>query len=305
MTFKHMRRACALVSALVLSASLGACGTSDMTADTKIPGYDVSYVHKDDAIAAMVPKDISEDGVLTIGSETTYAPVEFVAQDGKTAVGFEIDLGKAIAALMGLKPKIVYTPFDTAIPSTGYRYDISISGFTPEEDRKTVAEWVYDYSSGLQFVVRHGNPKNVDTKNLCGHSVSVQTGTLQESDLQNMSKQCKTKGNPGIMVQSMSLQTDATTAVITGKSDAFFADATVANYAVKQTEGKLDALGEPMDRMPQAIAIRKGDMQTAKAVQAAINKLIDDGTYMKILKYWGVESGAIKKSIVNPKLTQR
>ena len=49
-----------------------------------------------------------------------------------------------------------------------------------------------------------------------------------------------------------------------------------------------------------AVAIKKGDSQTAEAVQEAMQKLMDDGTYTKILQHWGVESGALDKAEINP-----
>ena len=49
-----------------------------------------------------------------------------------------------------------------------------------------------------------------------------------------------------------------------------------------------------------AIAIKKGDSQTTEAVQKAMQKLMDDGTYTKILQHWGVESGALDKAEINP-----
>ena len=70
--------------------------------------------------------------------------------------------------------------------------------------------------------------------------------------------------------------------------------------AVPQTEGTLEALGEDIGVTKEAVAIKKGDSDTAKAVQAALQKLMDDGTYMKILKHWGVETGAVDKAEINP-----
>ena len=64
---------------------------------------------------------------------------------------------------------------------------------------------------------------------------------------------------------------------------------------VPQTEGTLEALGEDVGVTKEAVAIKKGDSDTAKAVRTALQKLMDDGTYMKILKHWGVENGAIDK----------
>ena len=70
--------------------------------------------------------------------------------------------------------------------------------------------------------------------------------------------------------------------------------------AIKQTGDTLETLGEDAGGVPEAVAIKKGDSDTAKAVQAAMQKLMDDGTYMKILKHWGVESGALDKAEINP-----
>ena len=69
---------------------------------------------------------------------------------------------------------------------------------------------------------------------------------------------------------------------------------------VPQTEGTLEALGEDVGVTKEAVAIKKGDSDIAKAVQAALQKLMDDGTYMKILKHWGVETGAVDKAEINP-----
>ena len=96
-------------------------------------------------------------------------------------------------------------------------------------------------------------------------------------------------------------QTDAATNVVTGKADVFYADSPVAGYAISQTDGQLEELGEVEGTIKQGIAIKKGDTQLAEAVQAAMQHLMDDGTYMKILKAWGVESGALDKAEINPK----
>jgi polar amino acid transport system substrate-binding protein len=80
----------------------------------------------------------------------------------------------------------------------------------------------------------------------------------------------------------------------------FYADSPVAGYAISQTDGQLEALGDVEGVAKQGIAIKKGDQQLDEAVQKAVQKLMDDGTYMKILKHWGVESGAVDKAEINP-----
>ncbi|MBV3447180.1 transporter substrate-binding domain-containing protein, partial [Bifidobacterium adolescentis] len=95
------------------------------------------------------------------------------------------------------------------------------------------------------------------------------------------------------------LQTDVTTNVVTGKADVFYADSPVAGYAIAQTDGELETLGKTEGIAPEGIVVKKGDQQMDEALQKALQKLIDDGTYMKILKYWGVQDGAISKPEIN------
>ena len=76
-------------------------------------------------------------------------------------------------------------------------------------------------------------------------------------------------------------------------------DSPVAGYAIAQTDGQLEMLGKVEGVAPEGIVIKKGDSQMDEAVQKAVQKLIDDGTYLKILKYWGVEDGAIETSEIN------
>ena len=110
----------------------------------------------------------------------------------------------------------------------------------------------------------------------------------------------RSKADKKAEVMSYKRQAEAATAVATGKADVFYADSPVAGYAISQTDGQLEALGEDVGVTKEAVAIKKGDSDTAKAVQAAMQKLMDDGTYMKILKHWGVESGAVDKAEINP-----
>ena len=144
-------------------------------------------------------------------------------------------------------------------------------------------DFVTYFKAGSTFVVQKGNPNKVDSSNLCGVKVAVQTGTTQEEEVNKDNEQCKADGKDAIDIQSSKLQTDVTTAVASGKADIFYADTPVAGYAIKQTGDTLEALGEDVGVTPEAVAVKKGDSKTAEAVQKAIQKLMDDGTYKKIL----------------------
>ena len=300
--------AIALSSAMLFATA--ACGTSDKadagTDSDKgsdaatITSYDVSSVEKDDTIAALLPESVTKDGKLTIGMDTSYAPAEFLAADGKTPVGFDVDIAKALAGVFGLEADPETANFDSIIPAVGAKYDIGISSFTVTKERLEAVDFVSHFNAGSAWAVKKGNPNKVDTSDLCGKKVAVQTATMQETAANKMAKQCKADGKAEMDVISSKLQTDVTTNVVTGKADVFYADSPVAGYAISQTDDQLEALGEDVGVTKEAVAIKKGDSDTAKAVQAAMQKLMDDGTYMKILKHWGVESGAVDKAEINP-----
>ena len=304
---KTLKSAVAFMLGAAMLVTGAACGTSDVddassqsgAKSGEMTGYDVSGVKKDDAIAKLVPDYVTKDGKLTIGMDTSYAPAEFLASDGKTPVGFDVDIAKALAGVFGLEADPETANFDSIIPSVGSKYDIGISSFTVTKERLEAVDFVSHFDAGSAWAVKKGNPQKVDTSNLCGKKVAVQTATMQETAANKMAKQCKADGKPTLDVISSKLQTDVTTNVATGKADVFYADSPVAGYAIAQTNGELEMLGKAEGIAPEGIVVKKGDKQMDEALQKALQKLIDDGTYMKILKYWGVEDGAIDKPEIN------
>ena len=306
---KALKTAAAFMLSVAMLATGAACGTSDdsdasasksSSKSSELTGYDVSGVKKDDAIAKMLPDYVTKDGKLTIGMDTSYAPAEFLAADGKTPVGFDVDIAKALAGVFGLEADPETANFDSIIPAVGAKYDIGISSFTVTKERLEAVDFVSHFNAGTAWAVKKGNPNKVDSSNLCGVKVAVQTGTTQEEEVNKDNEQCKADGKDAIDIQSSKLQTDVTTAVASGKADIFYADTPVAGYAIKQTGDTLEALGEDVGVTPEAVAVKKGDSKTAEAVQKAIQKLMDDGTYKKILDTWGVSSGAVDKAEINP-----
>ena len=301
--FKSMKPV-AIVASLVMIGSIAACGPADSKeADPDVArSYDVSHVQKDDAVAALVPAPVAKTGELTVGVNVSYAPAEFFAADGKTPVGYEIDFSKALAKVMGLKAKIMHAQFDSIIPAIGSKYNVGISGFTVNAERMKSVDFITYANAGLSFEVRKGNPTKVDPKNLCGKKVTLETGTVGEPIMEEAKKQCAAKGNKPLEIMSFKEQTDATTALLSGRADVMYADTPVAGYASIKIPGKLEILENSKDSEPMGAAVKKGDAAMLKAVKAGIDKLMKSGVYKDILKKWGVEDVAIEKSVVNPKL---
>ncbi|KFI70736.1 ABC transporter substrate-binding protein [Bifidobacterium merycicum] len=305
-TTKKLRALTAAALSAAMLVSFAACGTSDATdkdsgaSKTTTAGYDVSSVKKDAELATLVEGNTVKDGELSVGMELSYAPAEFLAEDGKTPTGYDVDISKAIGNVLGLKTKIVSSMFDTIVPSVGSKYDLGITAMTITKERMDSVDFVSYYRAGSTWTVQKGNPKKVDTSDLCGNKIAVQTGTVQEDEANKIAKQCETDGKKDAEVASYKRQAEAATAVATDKADVFYADSPVAGYAISQTDGQLEALGKDVGVVKEGIAIQKNNTKMATAVQKAVQKLMDDGTYMKILKHWGVESGALDKAEINP-----
>ncbi|MEZ5157313.1 MAG: ABC transporter substrate-binding protein [Candidatus Nanopelagicales bacterium] len=286
------------VAVLAGALALSACGGDSTTSDTS-PSAATS-VTVDDALAAKVPESVKSTGKLTFGTDASYAPSEFFAEDGTTIVGFDVDLGKAIATKLGLEGVFENASFDALIVGvTNGKWPASMSSFTINPDRLKQVNMISYFDAGTAWAVQSGNPSGISIDNACGKTVAVQKATVQVPDIQDRDKTCKQDGNPGINIQQYGLQSEATTAVVSGKADAMLADSPVTAYAIQQAS-QLEQLGDVYGTAPYGIVVPKDETEFADAIQGAVQSLIDDGTYMQILDQWGVGNGAIPTSEVNP-----
>jgi polar amino acid transport system substrate-binding protein len=256
----------------------------------------------DEALAAKVPDTIKSDGKVLIGTDASYAPNEFLDADGKTVVGWDVDLFNAVAAKLGLQTEWQSATFDAIIPGVqSGKYEMGISSFTINDERKQQVNMVSYFSAGTQWGTKTGNPTGVQPDDACGKKVAVQTNTVQDTeDLPKRDEACTGAGNPAITVDRYQRQDQATAAVVSGKDDAMLADSPVLAYAVKQTNGQLELLGDIYDAAPYGYVIEKDQTEFAQAVADAVQALITDGTYKTILDKWGVGAGAIDNPAVNP-----
>jgi polar amino acid transport system substrate-binding protein len=288
-----------LVGAAALVLSLAACGSEKGSGGSGSATTPAAASSVDAALAAKVPAAIKSKGTIIVGTDSTYAPSEFLDTDGKTIIGFDVDLFKAVAGKLGLKPEFQSSKFDDIIPgvSSG-KYDIGVSSFTINADRLKEVTMVSYFSAGTQWAQKKGG--SVDPNNACGKKIAVQTGTVQVDDITARSKKCTDAGKPAITIEQYQAQSDATAAVTSGKDDAMLADSPVVAFAVKQTNGQLETLGDIYDSAPYGYVLPKAETDFAQAIADAVKALIADGTYKSILDHWGVTGGAITNPTVNP-----
>ena len=223
--------------------------------------------------------------------------------DGQTPVGYDIDINKALAKVMGLNAgETKHSEFPTIIPALGTKFDVGISSFTITSEREQQVNMVSYLNVGSAWGVAAGNPKNFDPSDPCGATIAVQTGTAQEEYAATLSDECVAAGKSKITVMPHELQTDIATKLIGGQYDATLADSTVIGYTSAQSAGKIEQLGDTFESAPQGVAVAKDDAQLTEAVQKAMQYLMDNGYLNDILASYGAENAALTTATLNPSI---
>jgi polar amino acid transport system substrate-binding protein len=290
---------CAGIAAL--SLGLGACGNSSLSGGDQTSTAAAPTETKAADLAAKLPAKIRSAGRIVVGTDASYAPNEFLAGDGKTVQGMDVDLFNAVGQKLGVKMEWRPANFDSIITGVqGGKYDLGVSSFTINDKRKQQVNMVSYFNAGTQWATAPGNPKKVDPKNPCGLTVAVQKGTTQqEEDLPAKTGTCKTSGKP-INVLVYTGQDQVTAAVASGKADAMLADSPVVAYAIKQSGGKIEAVGGIYDAAPYGAVVPKDQKEFAQTIADALKAVNASGGYKQVLAKWGNEAGAITDFAVNP-----
>lgn len=262
--------------------------------------------------ADLLPADIKSKGVIKVGSDIAYPPVEFKDGSGKT-VGIDPDLAAALGKELGVEFQFENGTFDTLVTGLrAKRYDVAMSAMTDTKDRqegidpetkKKVGEGVdfVDYfTAGVSIYTKKGDDQGIKTwADLCGKKIAVQRNTVSNDLAKAESKKCT--GGKKIAIESYDNDLQAQTRLRSGGADAGSSDFPVAAYAVKTSGGGKDfqIVGEQVEAAPYGIAVAKGNDQLTKAIQAALDAIIKNGEYEKIIAKWGVEAGAVTEAKLN------
>ncbi|MEU5262560.1 ABC transporter substrate-binding protein [Amycolatopsis sp. NPDC021455] len=263
----------------------------------------VQGVRKDAQLNAALPDNVKQAG-LHLASNLQSAPNNFYAADGKTPIGYEVDLAKAIAAKLGVTVAHQDMAFGSLITSLqSGRIDLTMAGMNDTKARQQQIDFVDYFTSGITIMIRKGNPDGItgpDT--LCGKKVAVVQGTSHQKFAAEQSTKCAQAGKPAIDVTATDSDNQNQNQLRTGRVQAILNDLPSAVYISRTAgDGKFFEVvpGEPIDGGPYGIGVNKANTALRDAVQKALQALITDGTYGKILQAWGVEQGAIKEATVN------
>jgi len=284
------------IPALAAAAALALAGCTNTEGDAKDSGA-VDGIQPDEAAVALLPDDVKDSGELRIGTDAEYPPNEYKDENGDPT-GWGVELADAVSAKLGLEPKWEILGFDSIIPRIQESaLDMGSSSFTDTVERQKSVDFVNFLNAGTQWAAAKG--ANIDPDNACGLTIAVQATTVQDTDeLPAKSKACTDAGKAAIEVLRFDGQPEVTQAVVDGRADAFSADSPVTGDAVAKLSDQLQLVGDLFDAAPYGFATAK-DSDMTKAVQAALQSLMDDGTYLKILTAAGIESGALTEATIN------
>jgi polar amino acid transport system substrate-binding protein len=246
------------------------------------------------SIQSQVPAALKSKGTLTVAADASYAPNEFVAQDGHTVIGMDPDLMKAIGALMGVKVNVINVPFASILTGlSAGKYDVGASSFTDTLERQKTVDFVDYFIAGENFFTKSQGGTDIGSiADICGHTVAVESGTTEKDDAATQSAKCVKEGKPAVTSLVFPDQNGANLALTAGRAQLVFVDTPVADYQVKQSNGQFKIVGATYANAPYGLAVAKNS-GLAAPILSAVKLLMQSGTYSNILAKWGLESGAI------------
>ncbi|MEU6824479.1 ABC transporter substrate-binding protein [Streptomyces atriruber] len=303
---KSAKSRIAAVGTIAVVGSLLLSGCGDQTNDKESDSVSNA------PLADKLPDDIRAQGVIKVGSDIAYPPVEFKDKSGNT-VGIDPDLGEALGKQLGVKFEFENGTFDTLLGGLrSKRYQVAMSAMTDTKNRQegideengkkvgTGVDFVDYFTAGVSIYTKKGDDQGIKTwADLCGKKIVVQRGTVSHDLAKAESKKCK--GGKKIAIEQFDNDQQAQTRLRSGGADAGSSDFPVAAYAVKISGGGKDfqLVGEQVEAAPYGIAVSKKNPELRDAIQAALEAIIKNGDYEKIIKKWGVEEGAVKEAVIN------
>ncbi|KPI33781.1 MULTISPECIES: ABC transporter substrate-binding protein [unclassified Streptomyces] len=300
----------AAVGAIAVAGALILTGCGDQT-DKGSSSTPSGGTSKDSSapLFSALPKKIQDAGVIKIGTDSAYAPMEFV--EGGKIVGVDPDIAEALGKQLGVKMQFTAGTFDGLITSiyTG-REDAIMSSITDNKKRQEGLDdkgqkigkgidFVDYFSSGLSLLVKKGNPEGIKSMDdLCGKTVAVQRGTIYEDTFKAQAEKC---GDKKLTIQAFDTDAEAQTRVKAGGAVADLNDYPVAAYTVKTSGGGNDfeIAGQQSDVGLFGIGVSKENTQLRDALKQALDAIIKDGSYAKALEKWNVQDSAVKSATVN------
>ncbi|MER7805439.1 ABC transporter substrate-binding protein [Streptomyces parvulus] len=313
------RRTTAAALGLAAALVLAACGNPDDGGTTGVaatsggktkintsPDQNRVTTDKVDSIAAQVPRKIRERGTLeVVDSSGSAAPLTFFATDNKTVIGVEPDIASLVADVLGLELRTnavswenIFVGLDSA------KYDVGFSNITVTEERKEKYDFATYREDNLAFEARKDSGLKVTgPEDVAGRTVAVSSGTNQEKLLIEWSKENEKAGREPVDIKYYQNESDTYLALRSGRIDLYLGpNPTAAHHAA--TTGRTEVVGTHSGAgttlQGLIAATTKKDSGLVEPLAEALDHVIGNGTYAKVLERWGLSDEAVTKSEINP-----
>lgn len=251
------------------------------------------------AVADPLPASVAESGTLRIANTPNYPPLEFKDPATNTLTGFDIDLGTALAETLGVTPSWEETSFSAMLSALQTdRVDMIMSGMSDLPDRHDSATFVDYLRSGPQFFVRSEDASAyAGVAEVCGKRVGASRRTSYPAEIEKWSGE-NCADNPVTFIGTDG-SADARTQLRQGRIDVAAQGNETLPYVMDQEPDTYSTVGEPFTYQLIGMALPKDQTEFHDAVVAALEGLMEDGTYDELLDKWNLAGSGIEKVTVN------
>ncbi|MFF4536928.1 ABC transporter substrate-binding protein [Streptomyces aureus] len=299
------RKHLAPLGAMTVAAALTLSGCSDQS--PKDPPPSPSGTGTRAPLYDELPAAVKKSGVIKVGSDMLYPPMEFI-QNGKPT-GVDPGLAEVLGRELGVRFQFSNSAFDTLLTGLrANRHDVVMSAMSDTKERQQGldpstgekigedVDFVDYFTAGSSIMVKKGNPEKIKTlADLCGRKVAVQSGSTAYDLLR--SQQC----DEPIDIEAYDTHDEAQARLASGAAVADVADYPVVAYAAQTSGGGKDfeVVGEQIGPGPYGMAVPASNKQLRDALEAALNAAIQDGSYKQVLDKWNVGDGAVTDATIN------
>lgn len=246
---------------------------------------------------------VVSEGEFRVLNNPIYPPMEFVNEKTGEIDGFDVDLAKAIAKRLNLKPVFVKTSFSDLQNSlqTG-RGDVIISGMSDTVARQGTMDMVDYIVSGPTFFTLKANKDQFPAQtDVCGKSVAgARTGTMPRDVGKWSDENCVASGKDAVKFEGVADSNAARLGMKQGRYEVVVQGSETLSWLVQIEPESYSIIGDPiLNNDVFGIGFKKDNPQLRDAVAAIVNQMIDDGEYANLLDKWNLKTNAIEKAVVN------
>ncbi|TWD54672.1 amino acid ABC transporter substrate-binding protein (PAAT family) [Arthrobacter sp. AG367] len=255
---------------------------------------------KDAALAAKVPGLIGRDGKLTVATTAGSIPLSFHATDDKTPIGSELDIAQLVADKLGLELDVQVTSWENwPLKTQSGDFEAVFSNVGVNKDRVKLFDFASYRAAYMGFEAKKSATYDIKgADDISGLKISVGSGTNQEKILLAWNKELEGKGKAPATLQYYSSDADTILALSSGRTDLNIAPYPSTVYRENTRDdlkvvGKVNA-GWPSETLVAATTLRGNGL--APVISEALNSVIKDGSYGKVLERWGLSEEALPES---------